>query len=78
MEFIQNARLQEGTYTHVEEDSLVHSKMASFYEDLSIANLGDEPVFSVPYVDKRSNNTGKVTKVIIFLWHTYQISLLLS
>lgn len=42
--------------------------MASFYEDLSIANLGDEPVFSVPYVDKRSNNTGKVTKVIIFLW----------
>lgn len=52
--------------------------MASFYEDLSIANLGDEPVFSVPYVDKRSNNTGKVTKVIIFLWHTYQISLLLS
>lgn len=44
--------------------------MASFYEDLLIANVGDEPVFSVPYVDKRSNRTGKMTKFIIFLWHT--------
>ncbi|XP_052714892.1 VWFA and cache domain-containing protein 1-like isoform X2 [Crassostrea angulata] len=58
-------QIKEGTYTHVEEDSLVHSKMASFYEDLSIANLGDEPVFSVPYVDKRSNNTGLITSLCL-------------
>lgn len=56
-------KLQEGTYTHMVNHSLLHSKMSSYYKDLSITNLGDEPVFSVPYVDERSAKTGKAVNV---------------
>ena len=33
--------------------------MASYYTHLPIVNIGDEPVFSLPYVDKLSKETGK-------------------
>lgn len=58
-------KIKEGTYTHIEDDSLLHSKMASYYKDLSITNLGDEPVFSVPYVDERSAKTGLISSLCL-------------
>ncbi|XP_048764452.2 VWFA and cache domain-containing protein 1-like isoform X2 [Ostrea edulis] len=57
--------VKEGTYRHVQNDSSLRSEMASYYLGLPSTNLGDNPVFSVPYVDRRSTKTGLVTSLCL-------------
>ncbi|XP_061196541.1 uncharacterized protein LOC133204808 [Saccostrea echinata] len=57
--------VKEGTYKEVKDDSLLRSDMASYYKDLSSTNLGSNPVFSVPYVDGRSKETGLITSLCL-------------
>ncbi|XP_062590771.1 uncharacterized protein LOC134252343 [Saccostrea cucullata] len=59
--------VKEGIYHDhdLKNDSLLRIVMASYYKDLFCTNLGNDPIFSLPYVDERSNKTALITSLCL-------------